>query len=325
MSVNSLGGTEVEDTDVCTHEYQCPNRLCQRVFASRRGLSMHFYHQDNFFCNPPERLRTGGEVIFPSHLPERLEPLSENSEVSAADDFGKQEDDSTPCWSVDGDESVSVGCLDGGPPSVVHVGNTAEPNIDTVNTKFGLSYTTAHVIETKLATMLNDIQAPKTMYASILQWGRDAYSQGYDFVPRHDGNKESLIASLQTQLHLEHFRPEKIKIKLPGDNLRVELSRFNFTKGLHSLLRHPDLTSNMENLDVNPLDPFGKYIAPNGRVGAVNSAQWYQNAYQTCIKDSTTDFMVPICFACDEAKLNGWPLMFSTTSFNQKLRNTSVA
>ena len=329
MSVNSLGGTQVEDTDVCTHEYQCPNRLCQRVFASRRGLSMHFYHQDNFFCNPPERLRTGEEVIFPSHLPERLEPLSENSEVSTADNFGQQDNDSTPCWSVDDNKSVVVGRFDGGPPSVVHVGNTAEPNIDAVNTKFGLSYTTAHVIETQLAKMLNDIQAPKTMYASILQWGRNAYSKGYDFVPRH-GNKESLIGSLQTQLHLEHFRPEKIEIQLPGDNLRVEITRFNFTKGLHSLLRHPDLTSNMDNLDVNPLDPFGKYVAPNGRVGAVNSAQWYQNAYHTCIKDPTTDFMVPICFACDEAKLNGgttgcWPLMFSTTIFNQKLRNTSVA
>jgi hypothetical protein len=80
----------------------------------------------------------------------------------------------------------------------------------------------------------------------------------------------------------------------------------------------------MDNLDINPTDPFGKYIAPNGRIGAVRSAQWYQNAYHTCIKDPKTDFPVPICFACDEAKLGGgttgcWPLMFSTTIFNQRL------
>jgi hypothetical protein len=81
----------------------------------------------------------------------------------------------------------------------------APPNVDSLTSKFGMSYTTAHVIETKLAKMLNDIQAPKTMYAAILQWGHDAFSQGYNFVPRH-GNKESLISSsLQTQLHLEHF------------------------------------------------------------------------------------------------------------------------
>ena len=104
-----------------------------------------------------------GEVIFPSHLPEMLAPLSDNSEASTSDDFGEQHDDSAPCWSVDGSGSGASG-----PPSVVHVGNTAEPSIDAVNNKFGLSYATAHaVIETKLAKMLNDIQAPKTMYASI--------------------------------------------------------------------------------------------------------------------------------------------------------------
>jgi hypothetical protein len=192
-----------------------------------------------------------------------------------------------------------------------------------------MSYTSAHVIETKLAKMLNDIQAPKQMYSSILKWGREAYNEGYNFVPQH-GTKGSLIKSLQTQLHLDHFRPEQIEIKLLGDNLRVEITQFNFTSGLHSLLRHPDLTSDMANLDVNPLDPFGKYISPNGRVGAVNSGQWYHKAYHTCIKDPNTDFMVPICFACDESKLNNgntgcWPLMFSTTIFNQKLRNQSIA
>ena len=170
MSVTPDGVIEVNATDVCNHEYQCPNPLCQRVFLSRRGLSMHFYHQNNVFCNPPEMLRTGGEVIFPSHLPDMLDPLSENSEGSDADDFGKLDDNSTPCWSTTGDGSDAAAGLVVGPPSVVHLGNTAQPNIDAVNNKFGLSYTTAHVIETKLAKMLNDIQAPKTMYASILQW-----------------------------------------------------------------------------------------------------------------------------------------------------------
>jgi hypothetical protein len=69
---------------------------------------------------------------------------------------------------------------------------------------------------------------------------------------------QSLISSLQTQLHLDHFCPKKIEIKLPGDHLQVEITRLNFTSGLHSLLHHPDLTSDMANLDVNPTSPFGK-------------------------------------------------------------------
>jgi hypothetical protein len=35
------------------------------------------------------------------------------------------------------------------------------------------------------------------------------------------------------------------------------------------------------------------------------SCQGYQNAYHICIKDPKMDFLVPICFACDEVKLNG--------------------
>jgi hypothetical protein len=37
----------------CTHPYQGPNPLCQQDFhMQRHGLSMHFYHTDNVFCNP---------------------------------------------------------------------------------------------------------------------------------------------------------------------------------------------------------------------------------------------------------------------------------
>jgi hypothetical protein len=286
---------------------------------------MHFYHQENLFCNPPEQFRTNAELEFPHVLPKKMPPLPPTSADSSHQDEAVDE----PCWSVDDGESDSLDNNVAGLPGVVHVDNSTAPNGDSLKRKFGMSYTAAHVTETKLAKMLNDIQAPKSMYSSILKWGREAYNEGYNFVPRH-GSKDSLISSLQTQLHLDHFRPEKIEIKLPGDHLRVEITRFNFTSGLHSLLRHPDLTSDMSNLDVDPTNPFGKYISPNGRVGAVNSGQWYQNAYHTCIKDPNTDFMVPICFACDESKLNNgntgcWPLMFSTTIFNQKLRNQSIA
>ena len=159
---------------------------------------MHFYHQDNVFCNPPEGFRTNVEIEFPLYLPPEMPPLSSDSnnvpDKSVASD-GKA---TTPCWSVGGNESTNEVTGHADLPSEVNIDNVCIPNIDIMGTKFGMSYTTAHVIETKLAKMLNDIQAPKTMYCSILQWGREAYTEGYDFVPRH-GNKESLISSLQTR------------------------------------------------------------------------------------------------------------------------------
>ncbi len=216
--------------DGCVHPFQCPNPLCQRVFTTRRGLSMHFYHQQNVFCNPPNQFCTLGEMASPSMLPDRMDPLEstdEDNEPIFEDEF------SVPPWSGSEDLSSSQSLQSDGPPPLVLINPHDNPEmlstVDSMQTTFGISYTTAHSIETKLAKMLNDIQAPKTMYASILKWGRQAYVEGYNFVPRH-GNKDSLIASLQTQLHLGHFRPDKIEIELPGDKLRVEITRFNFTK-----------------------------------------------------------------------------------------------
>jgi hypothetical protein len=66
----------------------------------------------------------------------------------------------------------------------------------------------------------------------------------------------------------------------------VEVTRF--VDGLHSLLSHPDLTGSLENLDVNPVDPFGKYVSPDGLLGPVHLGMWYKKAYQTCVKDPST-------------------------------------
>ena len=288
---------------------------------------MHFYHQDNVLCNPRDCFQTNSELTHPTILPLQVDPGVASTRGLDANDCTNNWE-TFPCWSDDDDEDVINASTIAG-DNVITEMPLFVPDVDSVQHTLGIAFTNAHAIETQLAKMLNDIQAPKSMYTSILKWGRDAYNQGYNFVPRH-GTKASLIASLQKQFHLHHFRPNQIEIELPGDKLRVQITCFDFTKGLHSLLTHPELTANMDNLDVNPMDPFGKYVAPNGRLGAVHLGQWYENAYHTCIKDPTTDFLVPICFACDEAKLSGgttgcWPLMFSTTIFNQTLRNQSIA
>jgi hypothetical protein len=197
-SVSSHGSTPYMAG--CVHPYQCPNRLCQRSFSTQRGLLMHFYHQENSFCNPPERFRTNAEMAYPYVLPQQMPPLPLQSLESSVN----INNDDAPCWSVeDGDSGVQdIGM--GGPPAIVNVNHISAPDVDALQAKFGMSYTSAHVIETKLAKMLNDIQAPKQMYSSILKWGREAYNEGYNFVPQH-GTKGSLIKSLQTQLHLDHF------------------------------------------------------------------------------------------------------------------------
>jgi hypothetical protein len=318
----------------CIHPYQCPNAMCTKVFSSQRGLRLHYHHAKNLFCNPNPHYQTTAEEAICFDLP----PLSSNEDIE--EDESQQEPDgeepeyddlSIPVWSdgasVDDDSQTAEDDITLNGVSVPGSSSSAGTR---KSNGFGLSFTDAQRVETKLLKMLNDIQAPKYMYSSILKWAREAHTLGYNFIPRHT-TKDSLVNSLQSQLHLDHFRPERVRIKLPGDGLEVEVTRFDFVSGLHSLLNHPDLTGNLDNLDVNPDDPFGKYVSADGRLGPVNSGMWYKTAYRTCVKDPATDFLVPICFACDEAQVSGsgnsacWPLMFSTTLFNQKLRNQPIA
>jgi hypothetical protein len=100
---------------------------------------------------------------------------------------------------------------------------------------------------------------------------------------------------------------------------------------LYSLWSDPNLVSDLANLDVNPANPFGKYESVGNSLSTTNSGAWYQQAYKNLVKDPEKDFVVLICFACGETKLKGkdktgcWPLLFSTTIFNQMLCNKSTA
>ena len=99
--------------DGCVHPFQCPNPLCQRVFTTRHGLSMHFYHQQNVFCNPPNQFCTvGEELATPSVLPTRMDPADDIDEDSEHqfDDF------SDPVWSDSEDVSSSKTPHDRPPP-----------------------------------------------------------------------------------------------------------------------------------------------------------------------------------------------------------------
>jgi hypothetical protein len=152
-------------------------------------------------CNHHEQFYTNAEVDLPAYLPRVMPSLSPKFKVTSDEDIVP----SVPCWLVINRESNADDIGIGFPPNLVHVDNTNQPDVDALNSKFGMSYTIAHVIETRLAKMLSNIQAPKQMYFSILKWGcEEAYKQGYNFVPHH-GKTPSLISSFQTQLHLDHF------------------------------------------------------------------------------------------------------------------------
>ena len=131
-------------------------------------------------------------------------------------------------------------------------------------------------------------------------------------------------------MHLEPYHPDMAKLALTRTAIEaIQVTRFNFTNQIHALLSGPALVGNLDNLDVNLADPFAKYVPPSGRLSTVNSGAIYNLAYKNQCKKAN-DFLIGKIFACDETKLQkgskagSWPLMFTVSILNQKMRNLPI-
>ena len=115
--------------------------------------------------------------------------------------------------------------------------------------------------------------------------------------------KSAALILKETNLETKSIMPQYINV-----------TNFDFKTQLQSLLNDKILFGNIENLDINLNDPFGKYKPPGNILSTVNSGMRYQQAYKTMIEDKENDFLLPIIFACDEtqitnlSKATSWPL-----------------
>jgi hypothetical protein len=126
---------------------------------------------------------------------------------------------------------------------------------------------------------------------------------------------------------LQYCRPKQLPVTFDEDNLTIHVTAFDFVGQFYSLLTDPLLVSDLNLLDVNATDPFGKYIAPQRRLSCFNSGSWYNNAWNNCIK-SDNEWMCPIIFGYDETLVGSHLgctlctlLNFTLSIFSEELRN----
>ena len=317
--------------------HKCHNLLCDRSFVSTYKLRMHLAKKPA--CS---------DALFPrSFIPpmEALEvgPYDENKlddssvdafqfECNPNDNNDDEEDNSVwkqlEMWDTSSDEESDS--TSGSNDNITEVVKGDHTNLEKFVSPPGLCFTSSDYVKTKLLKILDDAHSPHFLYQDILNWAKESSKHQYDFRPQRT-TRIAQIKHIERLAKLQYCRPESVQLTLPGDDKVIPVTRFPFINMLYSMLSDPNLVSDLSNLDVNPQNPFGKYESEGGYFSTVNLGAWYQKAYKNLIKDPDKDFLLPICFACDETKLKGkgktgcWPLLFSTTIFNQKLRNKSTA
>jgi hypothetical protein len=197
--------------------------------------------------------------------------------------------------------------------------------------RFGIGFTTAQLHKTKVLQLFSDANAPHYLYKNVIEWGLAAVHDEYNFHPTRT-TQTAQVKYLEKWLKFQKCRPRQIPTNLPGPGDQVvQTTYFEFTNQLYSLVSDRALFGNLDNLDVNVDNPFGKYVPPNGLLSTINSGQWYNLAYQHEVKDPSKDFVMPIIFACYEKHLQKggkaafWPLLFTTSILNQQTRTLPIA
>ena len=174
----------------------------------------------------------------------------------------------------------------------------AEDNITENRT---LHYSDNIVHEVKLMKIINKLGTPLYAYKQILDWAKEAQLSNYNFESQH-GTYQQTINFLEKKLLLGIMWPQITTVNMYKDNMNIDVVVFDVKKMLLSLFDDV-LLNQKENLVVNPNNAFSKYMAPNNKLGEVNSGKWYQVAYENCVKDPETDFLCPIILASDKTTI----------------------
>jgi hypothetical protein len=290
----------------------CPG--CGEPFRAGRGIALHF-HWRPVCCIVETK---DGDDDSPIQFEDGDDHMSQESHpfVAPVDTYRHLGDTTTERVPEPSGDEVE------GPPKVLW-----SPDHDLQDVvRFPPAYTTAQKYEVQLLKIIHSIGAPNGSFQMIMDWAQAASTNGYDFHPTPK-QYERQINHVERFVGMEACRPTEVSVPmypcLQVDD-KLEVVVFDFPTMLASLFNCP-LLNKLENLVVNPHNRFGKYSSPDGRLGEINSGQWYDTAYKTLIKDPDKDFLCPIIFTMDKTVisemggLSVYVILFTTSIFNRKV------
>ena len=192
-------------------------------------------------------------------------------------------------------------------------------------------FTNARRVEVTLLKLLTKIEAPLWAFKDIMDWACDAQQSGYKFMPQQQTYK-SQLQTISRWVGMEHMQPSETTVSLPGVRPldTIPVATFDFISQFHSLLSDKKLNS-PSNLVVNSLDPFSRYVPPDGRLGECLSGSWYENAWRHMEQHTNCTFMIPIILYIDKTqmslsgKLSLFPVQMSLSIFTEEARRKSRA
>ena len=308
----------IRKTPACQAFY---NKLSDGMLAgtlrSPLGSTVTFSHSRGpLSCLPVGGSMTGVQEETMGHGSESAELELGNNDEEVDFDNLDLDDQSTIQSAADSTAPLPKEHLFGDPKISLY---TEHPVVTTVSTRY----------EIDLMELLDTMNCPHYAFELIMQWAKEAYQAGYDFSPT-TRTFQGQVKKIEKSFKMEKMRPVPRRFTLPGDELPVVTPTFDFLAMLFSLFNDKELNQ-LDNLCVNKNNPFGRYVPEDGLLGEMNSGEVYNTAYDNRINDPDTDFLLPVPFFMDSTtvsqngNLKSFPVMMSTSIFNQDTRNKSSA
>jgi hypothetical protein len=292
----------------------CPG--CGLPFSEGRSLSQHLVW--NGACKTASFTPN---VVTQSIVPLFTEPP--HIGVSGSEPFDHQTDFGVNDSLDLSDESLGTGSVLSEEVNIVtHPPTDVACNLQNV-VSFPVAFTNAALHEVELMKLMHLIGAPNHAFQSLMSWAQNAAANKYTFQPCPQ-RYESQIKNLTGLVGMTSCRPTITQVSLEPDDIVLDVVVFPFATMLSSLLNCPMLNK-LENLVVNPLDRFGRYVSPDGLLGEVNSGKWYQDTYDQNITDPDKQFLCPIIFAMDKtviseiSHLSVHVILFTTSIYNREV------
>ena len=188
------------------------------------------------------------------------------------------------------------------------------------------SYTDTDKAMIMLHNLLKDAGSPSYLFDKIIKWTQEN-SQYIGDVHHNIPSKDKFLKTLESKLFTEevayNLKPRIEKLSLTNENA-VSLTSFSFKHQLISLLTNERLME-VENLLINPDNPFDSVPKENCMLDDLNSGWWYRETHTEICTDPTKEILLPIVLFIDGGKvterLSLEPIVFTLGIFNRATRN----
>ena len=196
----------------------------------------------------------------------------------------------------------------------------------------------------QLIALLQDSNAPLSLYSAITGWVKDNEDNGTFNSGAKLPTRDKILKNLANRYHMKGLYPKETELTLPNAGSKIKVNTFSFTETLTSLLTDPELMKDENFAFPDPNDPFS---APekwtddqdspeyqqqkNRKVGDLVGGRWYARTYHARCDASKKEILCPIIIFVDKThsdvkgRLTQEPVMYTLGIFNQKTRNNPRA